>query len=72
MVGRRPLLGRAFELVGVCLGTAGSDALGGDLQAHDGDDPAVHDGHDGGFAIGGPGVDLGRAADDGALGLGRA
>jgi hypothetical protein len=45
------LLGRAFELVGVCLGTAGSDALGGDLQAHDGDDPVFHDDHNGGFAI---------------------
>ena len=45
MVGRRPSLGRAFELVGVCLGAAGGDAVGGDLQAHDGDHPAFHDRH---------------------------
>lgn len=69
VVGRRPEPRRAFELVGVHLVAEGRDALGGDLQAHDADDPAVEHRHDGGGAVGGRGVDLGRTADDGALGV---
>lgn len=67
MVGRRPLLGGALELVGVRLSPAGSDALGGDLQTHDCDHATSRDDHGGGFAIGGPGEYLGPAADDRGL-----
>ena len=56
MVGRRPLIGCTLKLVGVCLRTAGRDAVDGHLQAHDRDDPAFHDGHHGGFPVSGPGV----------------
>ncbi len=59
VVGGRPPPGRAFELVGVDLVAERGDAVGGDLQAHDADDPAVEDHHEGGVAVGGRRVDVG-------------
>jgi hypothetical protein len=62
VVQRRPSLGRPHQLVGVDLVADRDDALGGDLQAHHPDDPAVHDRHRGGLAVRRPGVHLGPAA----------
>ena len=67
-----PQGGRALELVGVDLVAERLDAVRADLQAQDADDAALDDRDRAGVAVDGPGVDLGRAADQVALGLGRA